>query len=102
MFSFSFFSLLRTPIEQLRNEMQQLDTRIAKLSSQLQSTSCPTEVRSQMADFLLVAARDLNSLKDGLEDAARANSELAEYFCEDPSTFKLGDCFKIVLSFCNR
>lgn len=82
--------------------MNQLDTRIAKLSNQLKKPDCSPEICDQMGDFLQVAAEDLVSLKEGLEEVDKVKQEVAEYFCEDPNTFKMEECFKIILSFCNR
>lgn len=49
-----------------------------------------------------VAAKDLNSLKEGIAEVAKVKVDVAEYFCEDPNAFKLEECFKILCNFCSR
>lgn len=49
-----------------------------------------------------VAANDLASLKEGIEEVERVRLEVAEYFCEDPKAFKLEECFRVMYSFCCR
>ncbi|KAG0729121.1 FH2 domain-containing protein 1 [Chionoecetes opilio] len=90
----------RTTMEQLKGEMNQLDARIAKISKQLQASSTSPEIVKQMGNFLQVAANDLVSLKEGVEEVERVRLEVAEYFCEDAGSFKLEECFRVMYSFC--
>ena len=82
--------------------MNQLDSRIAKLSTQLKNKNCPSEIYQQMGDFLQVASSDLVSLKEGLEEVEKVRQDVADYFCEDQNSFKIEECFKVISSFCNR
>ncbi|XP_045619895.1 uncharacterized protein [Procambarus clarkii] len=92
----------KTTMDQLMSEMKQLDARISKLSTQLHSPSTPRDITLQMGDFLQVASNDLNSLKAGIEDVENVKIKVAEYFCEDPNTFKIEESFKILFNFCSR
>lgn len=92
----------KTTMEQLTSEMNQLDSRIAKISKQLQAPSTPTDIVHQMGNFLQVASGDLASLKEGVEEVERVRLEVAEYFCEDARAFKLEECFRVMYSFCTR
>ena len=99
---FNFLFSKRTTIEQLKSEMNQLDGRIEKLKNQLNNPNTPKEIKSQMGDFLQVSSTDLNSLKEGLQEVEKVKQTVAEYFCEDPNSFKLEECFKIFSNFCQR
>ena len=82
--------------------MNQLDSRIMKLSNQMKNKNCPKEIHHQMDDFLRMAAADLVSLKEGLEEVESMRKSVADYFCEDQNSFKIEECFKVISSFCNR
>ncbi|XP_066985024.1 uncharacterized protein [Macrobrachium rosenbergii] len=92
----------KNTLDQLVMEMNQLDARIAKLSVQLSNPNTPKDIIDQIGDFLQVAAADLISLKEGIEEVGKVKVEVAEYLCEDPNTFKIEECFKILYNFCTR
>lgn len=41
-------------------------------------------------------------LQRGMKDVEDLRLQLAEFFCEDPSSFKLEECFKIFHNFCEK
>uniref|UniRef100_A0A3B5BBZ9 FH2 domain-containing protein 1-like n=1 Tax=Stegastes partitus TaxID=144197 RepID=A0A3B5BBZ9_9TELE len=53
----------------------------------------------QMETFLLAKIADLES---SLLELTALSNAVAEYFCEDPATFKLEECCSIFHSFCKR
>lgn len=55
-----------------------------------------------MSDFLKFAEQTVNTLQNSIKDIDNMRLELAEFFCEDPDTFKLDECFKIFQNFCNK
>ena len=45
------------------------------------------------------ASKELSVLKEGMEELEKSASELAEFFCEDPTSFKIEECFKSLAGF---
>lgn len=41
-------------------------------------------------------------LQRGMKEVDALRVQLAEFFCEDPGTFKLEECFKIFHNFCEK
>ena len=41
-------------------------------------------------------------MKEGMDNLKKSQTELAEFFCEDPNTFRMEDCFKSLGSFCAK
>ncbi|KAM9332382.1 FH2 domain containing 3 isoform 2-T3 [Pholidichthys leucotaenia] len=56
----------------------------------------------QMETFLLRAEERLSDVELSLQDLKAVSNAVAEYFCEDPATFKLEECCSIFDSFCKR
>ena len=53
-------------------------------------------------DLFQFASKELECLKNAMEDLTKIQGELAEFFCEDPKTFKLEECYKAFLHFNNN
>lgn len=41
-------------------------------------------------------------LQGGMKEVETLRLQLSEFFCEDPASFKLEECFKIFQSFCEK
>lgn len=65
-------------------------------------TSRTPGLSQQMDTFLTRADAKMAELEFSLQDLRVLNHAVAEYFCEDPSTFKLEECCSIFHSFCKR
>ena len=46
------------------------------------------------------ASRELDGVKEGMEEVVKMETEIAEFFCEDATSFKLEECFKSLWGFC--
>lgn len=55
-----------------------------------------------MSDFLHSAEHKVQMLQRGMKEVEAIRLQLAEFFCEDPNSFKLEECFKIFQSFCEK
>ncbi|XP_018014866.1 uncharacterized protein LOC108671794 isoform X3 [Hyalella azteca] len=86
----------------LQSDLLQLDARVERLSTQLQAPGTPAQLLGQMTPFLQQARHDIDALKQGIAEADKVRLEVAAYFCEDPNTFKLEECFKIFNAFCSK
>lgn len=49
-----------------------------------------------------MAEREVSMLQRGMREVESLRLQLAEFFCEDPGTFKLEECFKIFQNFCDK
>ncbi|XP_029030013.1 FH2 domain containing 3 [Betta splendens] len=56
----------------------------------------------QLETFLLRADAKLADVESSLQELNALSDAVAEYFCEDPATFKLEECCSIFHSFCRR
>ena len=48
------------------------------------------------------ASKELECLKNAMEDLTKIQGELAEFFCEDPKSFRLEECYKAFKQFNNN
>lgn len=49
-----------------------------------------------------MAEQDVNTLKQDLQELESVRRALADFYCEDPATFKIEECFKIFYGFCTK
>ncbi|KAF4526912.1 hypothetical protein B566_EDAN008355 [Ephemera danica] len=90
----------KTSVEQLQNDINALDAKIKKIREQIDLPTTEKEIKSQMTEFLQIAQQEVTALKRDMNDLEDVKKELADFFCEDLSSFKLEECFKILHSFC--
>ncbi|KAG8318057.1 FH2 domain-containing protein 1, variant 2 [Homalodisca vitripennis] len=90
----------KTTVEQLQNEINTLDTRIKKIRKQIELPSTEKEIKAQMLEFLQMAQQEVATLQRDLGELENVRKMLSEFFCEDPGTFKIEECFKIFHGFC--
>lgn len=45
------------------------------------------------------ASAEIDELKEAIEDLDKAQTDLADYFCEEASSFKIEECFRSLHSF---
>ncbi|XP_045504277.1 inverted formin-2 [Colias croceus] len=91
----------KASVEQLTNEIKTLATRINTLKKDIQLTT-QHDIKEQMGDFLQVAEREISALNKDMDEVESMRKQLAEFFCEDPVSFKLEECFKTFASFCSK
>lgn len=96
------FDFDRTTVEQINNEINALDARIVKIKRQIEMPSTEQDVRNQMTEFIQAAERDVSMLQRGMKEVEAIRLQLADFFCEDPATFKLEECFKVFHNFCEK
>lgn len=99
---FFVFLFSRSTVEQITNEINALDTRISKIKKQIDLPTTESDVKYQMSDFLLAAENKVQLLQRGMKEVEALRLQLSEFFCEDPNTFKLEECFKIFHNFCEK
>merc|ERR1719295_220015 len=85
----------KTPIDILQVE-------INKIQNQMKAPNVSSEVKDRMGDFLPYASGQVSRMKEGIDSLSTLRNELAEFFCEDPKSFKIEDCFKSLSSFCSK
>ncbi|XP_028165437.1 FH2 domain-containing protein 1 [Ostrinia furnacalis] len=92
----------KASVEQLYNEIKTLSQRIGVLKKEIQMPLTQQDIKEQMGDFLQVAEQEVSALNKDMEEVESIRKQLAEFFCEDPVSFKLEECFKIFVTFCNK
>lgn len=96
------FYIYRTTVEQVNNEISALDARINKIKRQIELPTTEHDLKNQMTEFLQMAENKMEMLQRGMKEVENVRHQLAEFFCEDPSSFKLEECFKIFQNFCDK
>lgn len=99
---FFTFIFCRTTSEQITNEINQLEARISKIKRQIDLPTTEADLKYQMSDFLQAAENKVQMLQRGMKEVESLRLQLSEFFCEDPKTFKLEECFKIFQTFCEK
>ncbi|TMS13873.1 FH2 domain-containing protein 1 [Larimichthys crocea] len=75
---------------------------VKKIKEVKMYTSRHPGVLQQIETFLLRADAKLANVESSLQELKALSDAVAEYFCEDPATFKLEECCSIFDSFCKR
>ncbi|XP_055915666.1 formin-J [Eupeodes corollae] len=86
---------VHTTLEQITSEIKTLDTRVQKIKRQIELPTTNVDIKEQMTEFLEAAENDVSKLQSGMKQVEAVRLKLAEYFCEDPTSFKLEECYKI-------
>ncbi|KAK2823403.1 hypothetical protein Q7C36_020003 [Tachysurus vachellii] len=60
------------------------------------------DLQHQVEEFLQMATSQLADMEASLRELDSLIHSVAEYFCEDPATFKLEECCSIFHSFCEK
>ncbi|KAK3599935.1 hypothetical protein CHS0354_012578 [Potamilus streckersoni] len=87
-------------IENLTSDVNNLATKLKSISDRIGTAG--SDFQFQMKDFLKTADTEVKELQEDLKDAESLRLELCDFFCEDPNSFKLEECFKILQAFCER
>ncbi|KAK3100755.1 hypothetical protein FSP39_024772 [Pinctada imbricata] len=87
-------------VENLISDINNLANKLKSLSDQVKNVN--TEFQQQMNQFLGNANSEMGELQEDLKDVESLRLELADFFCEDPKTFKLEEAFKTLQTFCDR
>uniref|UniRef100_A0A1B6D1V3 FH2 domain-containing protein n=1 Tax=Clastoptera arizonana TaxID=38151 RepID=A0A1B6D1V3_9HEMI len=90
----------KTTVEQLQNEINTLDTRIKKIRKQIDLPTTEKEIKAQMIEFLQIAQQEVGALQKDMNELESVRKSLSDFFCEDPGTFKLEECFRVFQGFC--
>lgn len=64
--------------------------------------STEIDLKRQMTEFLHMAESKVELLQRGMKQVEAVRLQLSEFFCEDPNSFKLEECFKIFHNFCEK
>ena len=59
-------------------------------------------IDSSCMGFLQYASSQVSRMKEGIESLSGLRTELSEFFCEDPKSFRIEDCFTSLGSFCSK
>lgn len=89
-------------MEQINNELNALSTRIDRIKRQIELSTTETDLKIQMIDFLQMAEGKVQMLERAVKEVETVRLQLAEFFCEDPNSFKLEECFKVFQNFCEK
>ncbi|TRY99253.1 hypothetical protein DNTS_022815, partial [Danionella cerebrum] len=74
----------------------------AKIGEAKVDVSKQPDLHHQMEAFLRMADVRLTDVEISLQELNSISTSVAEYFCEDPATFRLEECCSIFHSFCER
>lgn len=105
-------SLLKFP-EQLQNigdaarmHKQEIESDFQKETSKVQrskeNSSKQPDLEEQMTDFLQNAETRIQETEESFKMLSAVSDSVAQYFCEDPTQFKLEECCSIFYSFCEK
>lgn len=86
-----------------RGEIEaEFQRQVKKLEVAKEDTLKQEDLKGQMENFLQEAEALLTEMDNKLKELQSVSDSVAEYFCEDPSEFKLDECCSIFHSFCER
>ncbi|XP_033631834.1 formin-J-like [Asterias rubens] len=93
----------RFSIDQLAADIKVLDEKVSVIASQMaEDNEDIAEVKDQIQVFLKTARDDTDEVREMLAFVERMRVSIAEYFCEDSTTFKLEECITTFKIFCQK
>ncbi|XP_073842634.1 uncharacterized protein isoform X2 [Musca autumnalis] len=95
-------SASKTNLEQIGIDIKNLDSQLQKIKRQIEMPNTDEDIKDQMLEFLHSAEGEMTVLKAGMDAVDSMRLKLADFFCEDPATFRLEECFKILQTFCDK
>ncbi|XP_067948049.1 inverted formin-2-like isoform X2 [Watersipora subatra] len=87
-------------VDALAADITQLANTVKSLTTKLEQSS--TDLQKQFSSFLTSAGKEVALVQADIKEIDAITQDLAEYFAEDPKTFKLEECFTIMRTFCER
>uniref|UniRef100_A0A8B9GZF4 FH2 domain containing 4 n=1 Tax=Astyanax mexicanus TaxID=7994 RepID=A0A8B9GZF4_ASTMX len=76
--------------------------KVSAVQEARRSAEKENDLAEQMKDFFQFAESRIEETKSSFQTLNAVTESVAEYFCEDPSEFKLDECCSIFYSFCER
>lgn len=73
-----------------------------KIKKQIELPQTDEDIKEQMMEFIQSAESEISVLKSGMDAVESMRLKLADFFCEDPASFRLEECFKIFQTFCDK
>ncbi|GBP44170.1 FH2 domain-containing protein 1 [Eumeta japonica] len=114
----------KASVEQLNNEIKTLDNRVTTLRKEIHLPTTQDDIKENMEEFMMICPglilleirisntplsfilgcrkREVAALNKDMEEVEATRMSLADFFCEDPVSFKLEECFKIFVTFCSK
>ncbi|XP_065359241.1 formin-J [Calliphora vicina] len=92
----------KTNVEQISIDIKNLDTQLQKIKKQIELPNTDEDIKEQMMEFIQSAESEIAVLKSGMDAVETMRLKLADFFCEDPASFRLEECFKIFQTFCDK
>ncbi|XP_077423043.1 FH2 domain-containing protein 1-like [Vanacampus margaritifer] len=80
----------------------EFDRQVKKVNDAKANTLKQEDLKVQMEDFLKDAEDCLDEVERDLQELQSSSDSVAQYFCEDPSKFRLEECCSVFDSFCER
>ncbi|KAK2170529.1 hypothetical protein LSH36_2g04042 [Paralvinella palmiformis] len=87
-------------VDSLTTDIKALRDKIISISEQLKQTE--SDFQKHMISFLQDAKSQMSEMDQDLQEMEELRCDLAGYFCEDESMFKLEECLKIFSTFCDK
>ncbi|XP_063596837.1 inverted formin-2-like [Penaeus indicus] len=88
----------RLSVDGLTGEVTTLRGDYTHLCKSLENA--PDDVKDRFKDFVATSDGLLKDLEQSLKEVERSRVKLAQYFCEDESKFKIGECIGIFNTLC--
>uniref|UniRef100_A0A1I8NPT8 FH2 domain-containing protein n=1 Tax=Stomoxys calcitrans TaxID=35570 RepID=A0A1I8NPT8_STOCA len=86
-------------IEQVMIDAKNMCIRVRNVKTQIELLPLDSDIRQKMGKFLTNAKDENENLKAFLNEVETMRCRLSEFFCENPTKFKLRDCFEAFATF---
>ncbi|KAL3880229.1 hypothetical protein ACJMK2_032478 [Sinanodonta woodiana] len=87
-------------VEELKTDISKLNCKLKHFVKKLSSSH--SKIRLLFDSFVEAVKLELKSFHVSISEMMNLTDQLAQYFCEDPTTFNLQECFKYLLNFCKQ
>ncbi|KAK3599961.1 hypothetical protein CHS0354_012608 [Potamilus streckersoni] len=87
-------------VEELKTDINKLNCKLKNFVKKLSSSHY--KIKIMFDSFVEAVKLELKSFHVSISEMMSLTDQLAQYFCEDPTTFNLQECFKHLLNFCKQ
>ncbi|XP_076315984.1 uncharacterized protein LOC143228640 isoform X2 [Tachypleus tridentatus] len=92
--------IFRVSIDNMKVEVTNLRDKVTIVSTQVMNAD--SQIQEQMEPFLKIAEEHLTDVLNDIDFLEIVREDLADFLCEDRTTFKLEECFKVFQKFCHK
>lgn len=101
-FLYKIFFFFRINNEQIEKDIKGMDLALDSIKKEIYAPTTDKDLKHQMEEFIMKSQDKMEILKQQISELKSLRITMADFFCEDLTTFKVDECFEIFYKFCEQ